>query len=468
MTRHRRIIATISTLLLTCALAAAGPHAADAKEYPASLLAATSDTASWSGEIAAGASVLPEACTPDVCDFVPIDVRLPDKTWQQRPGGILAAIRVPNIQDINLNLHLYGPGCLPSACRPIASATQLLSSDAVWVPNPGNGRYTVVVAPSPAASQPLDAGIAGPIHYEGFVKFQRGLTVQRTELNKGTDYTRTFIAFGLTDERPAVELLPDLVPTTPRNFDLAWVARGAEVPSSCLPTETLGLHEDDPASSDRPTRCLRFDQGEYNFGDGPFQLNVYEIEPGVYDVYQRIYASDGSVRQIGPLGDVEFNDAHGHFHYQGFQHVTLHRIQADGSLTFVKEKPDKGICMVDIEISGLRETTKRHAPAGYPYVTEGSCIAFTHEDPNDPTFPGGKPYFEMGITTGWADIYPATLWEQYIDITDVSENGDYALVVRQDVPGRITEKTTSNNTAMGCVRITDTTAHDIPCPRGEQ
>lgn len=42
-------------------------------------------------------------------------------------------------------------------------------------------------------------------------------------------------------------------------------------------------------------------------------------------------------------------------------------------------------------------------------------------------------------------------------------DGDYALVVRQDVDNRILEKTTRNNTSIGCVRITGDKAEEIAC-----
>lgn len=459
----RRGSVLVALVLAAALLGVASPGVAGTDELAPVALSRVSDTHFWSGEFVAGAFgvwplvSMPGACTPEVCHFVHLDVQLPEQTWQRWPGGMLVAVQTPILELADLDLFVYTPGCGPAICSPAASSTSAFANEAAWIENPVNGRYTVVAAAKLVAGQPRGDGVAEPLAYDGFVKFQRGLTVQREELKFGEPHSRQIIAFGLSERQPVRELLPDLVPTTPRNFQVAFGGRDAQLPGGCLPTETLG----EPTAGAGPLRCLRFDQGEYNFGDGPLQLNVYEVEDEVFDVYQRIYASDGSVRQIGPLGDVEFHEDHGHFHYMGFQEITVHRIEEDGSLTFVKTKPDKGICMVDIWMGWFGRTDRPTSPLGYPFLSEGHCVTFSHEDPNDPTFPG-KPFFEMGVSVGWADVYLSTLPEQYVDITGAPD-GDYALVVRQDVDHHILETDTSNNTAVGCVRLTGDVAKDISC-----
>lgn len=494
MNGQRRFAAITALLLLQAGLlGVAAPNVAGAEEIPPVALTSTSDTASWSGEFVAGTFgvtpfvTLPEACAPQLCDIATLDVQLPDETWQPRPGGMLVATQAP-VFDLfgayDIDLFVYAPdGSLA------ASSVFIGANEAAWVPNPVNGRYTVVVVPKFVVSQPLIDNVVEPLTYDGFVRFDRGVTVQRDEINRGQPYTREFVAFGLTERRPAVELLPDLVPTTPRNFHIETTAgvpplfyadRGLRHPPSCYPEETLGLTADQPNPAVGPLRCLRFDQGEYNVGDGPFQLNIYQDKPGVY---QRIYSSDGNVRQIRlPLGAVEFSDIHGHFHYLGFQEVTLHRIEEDGTLTFVKEKPDKGICMGDVEMGWFGRTDRSTSPLSYPGGTNAGlsggdepggirsgdhrsvCVEAASQDPDDPDFPGTS-YLEMGISAGWSDVYPWFIADQYIDITDEKEvpDGDYALIVRQDVDNRVLEKSTKNNTAIGCVRITGDLAQDIPC-----
>lgn len=487
MRSHRIVAAAI--LLVTALLGVALlPDTAGAEVHAGLTLESTSDTGSWSGTFHLGAvgvwpaRSLPDGCTPELCDTVPVHVQLPDNPWQQRPGGMLVAIRttMPNDSEVfgaqDLDLYVYGPEGTVVASGGIPGtlgSTSTFSDETAWIPNPVNGTYRVVVVPKLVASQPVVEDVLDPVTYDGFIRFQRGLTIHREETNAGQTYVRQIVAFGLAKQRPVTELLPDLVPTTPRNFHLEttagvpplfYIDRGLRHPPSCYPQETLGLTEDNPEpSEDGPDRCLRFDLGEHNVGDGPFQLNVYDVNgpltPGGYEIYQRIYTSEGqTVRQRRLPGAVEFSDQHNHFHYVGFQEVTLHRIQPDGTLAFVKKKPDKGVCMGDFEMSAFGRTDRPLAPSGY---VEG-CLAFTHRDASDPTFPG-QEFFEMGISVGWADVYQWYLSDQYIDVSEVPA-GDYAVVVRQDVSQLIQEKSLHNNTAVGCVRLTMDAALDISCP----
>lgn len=288
--RHRFVAITSAVLLTVGLLGAAVPSVAGAAEQPAVTLTSTSQTASWSGEFVAGAGFslggfavgptasLPDSCTPQFCDIVPVEVRLAEKTWQQRPGGLLVSIEARIESFDSLDLYVYGPDRALAA-----SSVSVLSDEAAWIENPVNGTYTVVVVPASVASQPVVDGVFEPLEYRGFVEFARGVTVEREELNKGKPYTRQFVAFGLTEQRPAVELLPDLVPTTPRDFHIettvgkgpdAGADRGLRHPPSCYPDEMLGLNEDEPNPGDGPLRCLRFDQGQHNVGDGPMELHV--------------------------------------------------------------------------------------------------------------------------------------------------------------------------------------------------
>lgn len=69
------------------------------------------------------------------------------------------------------------------------------------------------------------------------------------------------------------------------------------------------------------------------------------------------------------------------------------------------------------------------------------CVGFPSKDTDDPDEPD-ESFFEMGISVDWADIYPWYIAEQYIDITDDKEvpDGDYTIIVRQDVDNQMLEK----------------------------
>jgi hypothetical protein len=486
-------------IAVTIAALAATAHPVGAADKGTFIVTDISQTASWSSEFQAGPPVLPRACNPDVCDFFRVEVRLPEDVWGvstddgaswSKPGGMLVATKPPpDFTNLNtFNLYIYGPDGSPVTTEPVAKADSFWSvgNHAVWVANPANGLYTVVVAPD----QMLDP----PALYDGFVSFDRGLTVKREETLDGMPYTQKFVAFDLASSpTPAVELLPDLVPTTPDNFHIAtgvcftFYACSPE-PSqqpSCYPEETAGTTSEPPTPGQGPTRCLRFDQGEYNFGDGPFEYHIY---PGQnLNVYQRIYSSDGSVSRQPLIGEAEFHPAHGHFHYKagsdGWWDIKLHERLPNGKPgKIVSQFADKGICLIDAEHGRFGQ--RRNSPQAYGNRDEhdGSpCITPHHQDPNDPTFPdspatpGGAPYIQSGISVGWADIYPWFVLDQYIPlstsspttsipITDVPD-GKYVIVTKQDPGQRLHEKTTANNTAMACVEISGsgTIATAIPC-----
>lgn len=74
---------------------------------------------------------------------------------------------------------------------------------------------------------------------------------------------------------------------------------------------------------------------------------------------------------------------------------------------------------------------------------------------------------EMGISSGWADIYGAGLGCQYVDITDVP-SGDYQLEISINFEQEIEEETFDNNILLVPVTITDGNTGGAPngwvCP----
>jgi hypothetical protein len=487
----------LKLIAVTIAALAATAHPVGAADKGTFIVTDISETASWSSEFQAGPPVLPRACNPDVCDFFRVDVRLPEGVWGvstddgaswSEPGGMLVAIKPPpDFTNFNFfNLYIYAPGDDPLTSEPVAKADSKWSAGyhAAWVENPANGLYTVVIAP--------DAILDSPALYDGFVSFDRGLTVKRKETRDGMPYTQEFVAFDRASSTPAVELLPDLVPTTPDNFHIATgvcfdfylcFPEPNQQPS-CYPQETNGTTSEPPTPGQGPTRCLRFDQGEYNFGDGPFEYHIY---PGQnLNVYQRIYSSDGSVSRQPLIGEAEFHPAHGHFHYKagsdGWWDIKLYKLLSNGQPDLssgpVSQFVDKGICVIDAE--NARHGQRRDSPQAYGSGDDqgdGPCNSPRYQDPNDPTFPdspatpGGAPYLQMGISVGWADVYSWFVLDQYIPLSTSSPtipitnvpDGKYVIVTKQDPGQRLHEKTTANNTAMACVEISGITATAIPC-----
>lgn len=413
----------------------------------------------WSGQFSVGATgpVAPDpaACsTARACDAIALDVAVASGGWTESPGGLLVAVQWPVMDaGYDLDLYVYRAG----ERDPLASSTSTAFSrhEAAWVPNPTPGRYLVVVAAKSVVGQSVVADVATPLAYEGAARIERGLTVERPETNAGLPFTRRFVAFG--QNRPdTAPLLPDLVPTTPTAFHLesGWGAhvysygdRGIRHQPSCYPQETLGLTADDPPPRPGPQRCLRWDQGEFNLGDGPLELHNYPDRGSGTEMWQRVYRADGVATQ-SQVGEARFSSNHGHLHYLGFTVVTLHRRAPDGSLgPLVVRAPDKGICLADVALRSVGGD--RTSPLSY--AVPGTCDGATHIDSHDPTYPG-SPYFAMGISAGSADIYPWYLADQYVDITNVAD-GRYLLRVELDTGGKLLEKSHANNVAVTCVDL---------------
>jgi Lysyl oxidase len=462
--RCRRLFVVVVLGLLTM-LTPVVPAGADVR--PEGLLPDDATVVRWSGQFSAAVTgpVAPDpaACTTAAaCDAVAVDLTLPSSAWIGSPGGLLVAVQWPVMDaGYDLDLYVYRAGD-PS---PLASSTSTAFSrhEAAWVPNPAPGRYSVVVAAKSVVAQTLVPRMLTPLRYEGAARIERGLTVDRTETDRRRRFTRRFVAFGAA--APSGEpLLPDLVPTTPVAFHVesGWGAqyyfygdRGVRHPPSCYPQETIGATADNPRPGSGPQRCLRWDQGEYNLGDGPLELHNYPLQGTGNEMWQRVYSADGHATQA-PVGETVFSSNHGHLHYLGFTVVTLHRIAPDGSPgAEVVRAPDKGICLVDVEAATL--TGDRTSPLSY--AVPGTCDAAGHADAADPTYPN-SPFFAMGISVGAADIYPWYLADQYLDITTVPD-GRYLLRVQIDAGGKLVEKTHSNNVAISCVDIHGDSA--APC-----
>ena len=422
----------------------------------------------WSGEFTAAATAVvappdPLMCgTTPACDDVTVDLAIPSDNWARRPGGLLVAIDWPVLDaGYDLDLYVYRAGDR----FPLASSTSTAVSrhEAAWVANPPAGHYHVIVTAKSVVGQPVVPGTLSTLPYHGAARVERGVTVDRTETNLGSTFNRRFVAFDrkVPDGTP---LLPDLVPTTPAGFHLesGWGAqnhlygdRGVRHQPSCYPQETLGATTDVPHPAAGPRRCLRWDQGEVNAGDGPLELHNYPYESDGYDVWQRVYASDGTVTQR-PVGDAWFSPQHGHFHYVGFTVATLHPVRDDGTPGVeVARGPDKGICPVDVAVVRLGDDRTSPLSYGVP----GTCDAASHTDPDDPTYPG-SPYFAMGISVGAADVYPWYVADQYLDVTHVSD-GRYLLRVEIDADHKLLEKTHANNVVVACVELRSQQAN--PC-----
>jgi hypothetical protein len=422
-------------LSLAAALALAAPaHAAT--------LTGVGESAHWSGSISNASAPHPAACTPLTCRSFDLDLSLPPGAWEE-PGGLLVSLRWPEEQldaAYDLDLYLYGPtGDLVAKSDSVVYS----AAEGLWLQDAPNGRYRIVVAPR---------DLVGTSPFEIVAQAKRGWSAATTSLLLGGG-DLTFL--GSPPAEPA-EMLPDLVPAKPSGFRIEstlavnFYQATQRVPAhqpSCYPQETAGLTADEPGEGGQPLRCLRWDMVVANFGAGPFELRAYPESETPTTGYQAVYASDGSY-DMREVGGAHYSSAHGHVHFRELDEVGLYSIAADGSPgELVAGMPDKGICTIDL----LNRSFGTPADGPSRYRFPGTCDAEDNVDPRDPLYPG-EQFFRMGLSPGWADIYPWFIPDQYIDITDVPD-GRYLVVYRVNLAGRVFEATRDNNDASACVEF---------------
>lgn len=431
--------------------------AAPVQGTASSTLIKVDDAVRWSGSVSDSAVPHPAACTAVTCRSYDLDVRLAG-AGPKRSRGLLVSLRWPPEQlDVgyDLDLYLYGPdGEIAAKSNTVVYS----SAEGLWLQDPPNGRFRVVVAPR---------DVVGTSPFEIVASVRRGYTAETTSTWLGAGKAAGELApheseltfRGGPPRRPR-PMLPDLVPAKPSNFHLdstlavnfyqATQRFPAHQPS-CYPQESAGVTADDPTSQgSRPLRCLRWDMSVLNVGRGPFELRSYPESATPTDGYQAVYRSDGTYR-LSRVGDARFSSAHGHVHFGGLEEVGLYTIARDGSPgELVAGMPDKGFCAIDIANPSFG--TRSDGPSRYRFPS--TCDAEDNIDPHDPLYPG-EQYFRMGISPGWIDTYPWFIPDQYVDITSVPD-GRYLLVYRLNTAGHVAEATRRNNEPSACVEFKGT------------
>ena len=370
------------------------------------------------------------------CDEFTLSVALGDNFWS-KAGALEVAIRWVYDGVIDLDLQVVGPG------GDVVGQSVAVDSNAenVFIPNAGDGDYTVRVIPSNTFSPGREKG---PVPYEALAQVEILATDPPGE---GHD------------------LLPNLVPDPPDGFHVSSALNLIPFPEnpllSCYPEETI-------QNTGHPTRCLRFNQTISNLGDGPMLMRFALsglVTPDVSDnmIWQRIPSSDGSYRdQLAPENYV-FHEAHAHIHFQGFGGSILYPWDAEnGRGTEPAALGRKvGFCMIDVKMhdSAWGQTGNGARAHTFPF----SCVLPEEIDPAGP-----EAWVEQGIAVGWADVYGWNLADQYIDLTNVPD-GTYELVQIANPNGSIVEGTTdgSDPYADNCTYRRIQIAGDVITPIGD-
>ncbi|MBI1788070.1 MAG: hypothetical protein HYR60_11045 [Acidobacteria bacterium] len=406
---------TLLTLISICAAAFAANGALKNPAQPVL----------WSGAVTAGSgptSEVPE-CAPG-CQRFDLTVDLPPGAWNNKPGGLQVAIRFGGAIFDNLRLFVYRGGALIAKSDGIISTAQ-----SVLIREGQDGVYQVYVAYDPDSP-------SAAVAYEGLAEVEYD-----------------------PKPHPARRLLPDLAVRPQRNLSFDPVGIFFDNISAQYPT----CYESE-VQEEGARLCLRFDQTLANTGEGPMELR-FAIPSGlpappVTNAYQRLYWSDSPAHFEERLaGQMEFHQAHGHYHFKSFGLSSLWSVDNAGNFAgsaplrqhhgvrpvgahLTRTGRKVSFCLADVMIDAWAR--KGDGPRTY---NAPDCL--------DPAFTqGGYDHFVQGINRGWADVYDWYLPDQYIDISGVAD-GVYILQTIADPDGRLVEADKSNNCGSVYIRLSN-------------
>ncbi len=241
-------------------------------------------------------------------------------------------------------------------------------------------------------------------------------------------------------------LLPDLVMLPPDHLTFT-VPIGLEA-DALLGAATPGCGPDEVAE-DQELRCLRFAGILGNQGIGDFEANLQYDQAiaattGDGRWQQRIYLKGGG-EEVHPIGRAEYHAIHGHYHILDFVETILYEFDEEsgerGQDTGFGRKT--GFCIID---GGLIDPLNPRAEAKYQ---GGGCCYLAGLCTLDMI---SHPYFSMGMSPGWYDIYPWWRADQYVEVSGLAD-GTYELVSRINPDGLLTEATIANNEAGTIFRL---------------
>ncbi len=195
-------------------------------------------------------------------------------------------------------------------------------------------------------------------------------------------------------------------------------------------------------STDRLTRrghtVLRAGNVIDNIGAGPAELHGLRLGSEFMRGRQRIYVRGGGRIGVSTGALLQFKFAHLERFWWKFYEAArfeLWRLDADGVMVrLVRTGPKVAYCLRDLARTRPELTRSPRKPV-YP-----ACS-------NNPN----ADRITLGTSTGWADIYPPTYPEQWIDVTGL--RGCFAYVQIADPENGIFESDEENNQAQAVVRL---------------
>ena len=198
------------------------------------------------------------------------------------------------------------------------------------------------------------------------------------------------------DDSTALDYLPDLTPIG------STLAEALQIDTTEIAGRTL----------------LRFSTEVANAGAGPLEIWGGATSGDSQQVFQRIYQEGGQSRDI-LAGEFIYHANHGHIHFEGFASYDL--VSDNGDV--IASGGKTSFCLINIR---------------QPFADVTANADVVHGR-------GGNNCGQIqGLSAGYSDVYSASLPDQWIDITNVSD-GSYWLEVEADPDNRILESDESNN-----------------------
>jgi hypothetical protein len=392
-----------------------------------------------------------QTCTEQTCDSFVLNIKFPAGTFKYGPkdpapegvtrvragtptdmpgDGVLVSIKWPTEFD-QWNLYVEDM----STGQTVVQGSDLDSNaQSVLIPQPHNGKYKVWIVP----------------FYTDFYK---------EDLEYKGEARAWFDPSQRSERKTA--LLPRILTEAPSNFHIA------DVPP--VPSNPTGWRFTSPGTFDNSCyadetaqfgsqRCLRFDNGIRNTGDGPLILRFAWSPDALVNncsMQQEVISSDATVsdRDAGPC---VFHPQHAHFHYQNMGTYQLYPVVDSYGTPGAKPVATSrkvGFCTVDVDYYTFG-TGRPGGPRRYSFPTCNIPNAFASQT-DGPYGPSSPPEY-MGISAGWGDVYTWDLPAQYLDITTGVPDGRYEVVSRSNPDGGILTADRSTETGVTCIDIKGT------------
>ncbi len=214
---------------------------------------------------------------------------------------------------------------------------------------------------------------------------------------------------------------------------------------------------------------LRFSSYIRNVGPGPLEVTgVNPVNRGISGdgIRQVVTHDDGTkVEEPIPGASLKYEETDGHNHWH-FQNAARYSLWNNAKTQEVGFSSKVGFCFLDIGHGDPNYNPAVDDPNHFlysgtvaPYPTPfgsstNNCLAYDPDfpDPLDTVVPP-RSKVDMGISTGWRDVYEKTLPFQYVDVSDVTP-GYYWIRSQVDPQNLIRESNESNDPAFAAKRST--------------